>query len=288
MKEGFFEWIVSYEDVRAFLDSKYTHISPESMLKVLVIGCGTSTLSNSLANENNIVEVISIDNDGDCISHMSSHNKNKKLKWYTYDIVEDIGKRQNNALDFDGYFDIVVDKGTFDAIHVEGSVSPMLKEIRRLLRIGGVYLMCSINSCELLKALMSIPALQFNVEVYEMEQSAYKRGAVAVCNKHGNDLIDSAQLDADEQRISNQFFQTDHPLLTSEYEVAIRRNFAALSSDRTVPLALAHQAIFGGESALNLLSYGLDLFLEDLADYPLSERGRMTVEEALLFVREMQ
>jgi SAM-dependent methyltransferase len=288
MKEGFFEWIVSYEDIREFLGSKYTHISPDKKLNILVIGCGTSTLSNSLVNEFNVAEVVSIDNDSDCISHMSAHNKSDKISWFTYDIIEDIGKLQNNVLDNDGYFDIVIDKGTFDAIHVEGSVSPMLKEVHRFLRVGGVYLMCSINSGDLLKALMSIPTLQFNVDVFDMEQSTYKRGTVVICNKRSNNSVDIVQLDADEQTISNRFFQTEHPLLTAEYEDSIRRNFAAQSNGSAIPLASAHQAIFGGESASDLLSYDLDLFLEDLSSYALSVEGHMSVEEALLFVQEMQ
>ncbi len=306
IKEGTFEWIVRYEDIKKFFSEPYSKITGNvSDLKVLVIGCGTSTLSESLVSTSGFGEVVSIDNDLECIKHMQSrHLDNTRLQWHQYDIVEDRGKPQHNVLDSDGYFDVVVDKGTFDAIHVEGSISPMLAEIHRLLKLGGVYVLCSINSPLLLEPLLSIADLQLNVELHELDLSEYNVATVAVCTKLGNEAIDEVGLAAREKEVADRYFQSEHPLLTEQDEARIRQEFShqlgegVAAADGSLSVTDAHLILFGGLVALDcglgedlpsdLLAYSPELFEEDLSGFPLATAGRMTVEEALDFVRTMQ
>ena len=112
-KYGTFEWILRYDDVKKFLKDKeynYIDISPNKM-KALVIGCGTSSLSYDFQKDLKVDLVVSIDNDINCIHHMNrTYADNDNLRWYYYDIIEDLDKTQNNELDNDGYFHLIIDK----------------------------------------------------------------------------------------------------------------------------------------------------------------------------------
>jgi ribosomal protein L11 methylase PrmA len=81
-----------------------------------VSGCGTSVLSIQLADLG-FGEIVSVDNDSECIKHMELlYGNDCRLKWITYDMV-DPASTTNADL---GMFNLIVDKGTLDAILVEG------------------------------------------------------------------------------------------------------------------------------------------------------------------------
>ena len=160
-KLGEFDWILSFKDIKSLLQPLLTPTS-----RVLVIGCGTSSLSKNIS-ELNGNEVVSIDNDADVIAHMADmYSDSKLLKWYTYDMVERQGDLTIKSEECTEYFDIILDKGTLDAILVEGCVYTMLCEVHRLLRPGGFYALCSINSERLLQSLIGSSALNFHIQKY--------------------------------------------------------------------------------------------------------------------------
>ena len=114
-KIGTFEWIIEYKDIREYIiNSKYTCIdickSPID-ISALVIGCGTSTLSFDIFQDLNLGLIVSIDNDSNCITHMENlYKSNANMNWYCYDIIEDLDVKQNNELDEDDFFNIIIDK----------------------------------------------------------------------------------------------------------------------------------------------------------------------------------
>ena len=62
-KIGNFDWIVEYEDMQPFFGPLYTKIiEPISSQNVLVIGCGTSQVSEKLSAAG-FGYVLSVDND---------------------------------------------------------------------------------------------------------------------------------------------------------------------------------------------------------------------------------
>lgn len=124
VKVGTFDWITEFDDIDGFLEPSYTglgHIARNDV-RILVAGCGTSLLSIQLADAG-FGEIVSVDNDSECISHMKSlHRNDRRLLWFTYDMVDPtstplLDEFLNNDL---GLFDMIVDKGTLDAILVEG------------------------------------------------------------------------------------------------------------------------------------------------------------------------
>lgn len=146
-KHGTFDWIVSYMELKQFFHPSITGLSQDiSSQQILVCGCGTSKLSSDMVEKGGYQFVHSFDNDLDCVEHMQQrHSNDKRLNWHHYDIVERCG-RDTDFFAETTKFDVVVDKGTLDAILVEGSVSPMLTEVHRLMKRDGVYIICSIHT----------------------------------------------------------------------------------------------------------------------------------------------
>lgn len=285
-KDGQFDWILSYEDIKQYFLPVGTGVDLNQHGKLLVIGCGTSPMSACVASDYPQCEVISIDNDPEVIKHMRSECRNNtKLKWYTYDIVEDCGKPQGNELDHNGYFDLVVDKGTFDAILVEGATYSMLADIHRLLRIGGVYMLFSINSEELLKSIFSLPELQFDVAYHEDRRN---KCSILLCRKRSNDTVDMESLAEREHAIMDSYFKSEHPLITPEFEATLRVAFAAHGDGQGghIRVCDAYNIMFVQHNAH--LCYTYDLFEEDLDGVELEHRGMMSADEAVRFLEAMQ
>ena len=120
-KIGNFDWITDYDEIEEYLQNKFTGLEriDRDKVRVLVVGCGTSKLSVQLA-DSGFEQVVSVDNDGECISHMKKmHDGDERLRWYTYDMVEPESLSCSIKTDL-GKFDLIVDKGTLDAILVEG------------------------------------------------------------------------------------------------------------------------------------------------------------------------
>lgn len=324
-KLGTFEWIIDYADLRQFIQLEYSRLcATDTNYKpsVCVIGCGTSTLSISLAQEFAFQTVVSNDNDGECIRHMNAlYPASEAFHWLCYDIVEDIGVAQHNILDINNSFDIIIDKGTFDAILVEGSTTNMFHEINRLLSHNGSYILCSIHNSDFLRQFLSNPELNFSVEVFEIDLSVYRKACVAICRRNNATYIatacDSANDDNNfdlshfndyEKAVMDQFYKIEQPLLTTEYKQQLKQNFdnilmqhrCSFSNTQTntnfdgsidlstyVAIEYAYDAMFSPQQQLEL-QYSYDMFLDDLKQFELGVAGHINYDEAVLFLEQMQ
>lgn len=102
-------------------------------LKTLVVGCGNSDLSEQMHNDG-FIDMVSIDYSEVVVERMRSKLSEKKLKFEVAD-VRDMSQFAT------GTFDVIVDKGTLDAILCgEDSTkngNQMIAECRRVLKPGG-------------------------------------------------------------------------------------------------------------------------------------------------------
>jgi SAM-dependent methyltransferase len=288
-KEGSFDWIVSYENIKRFFDPALTGIPIcDSECHIIVAGCGTSTLSQSLAADFPQCEVVSVDNDEECVNHMRAKcGSSERLKWYLYDLIEYFGVPQDNQLDSSGWVDMVVDKGTFDAIHVEGATHNMLADIHRLLRVGGVYLLFSINSQPFLEALFGLPELDFELSFLA---SGYGSCTVLLCRKRSDAPVDMESLVLREKAVMDHYFQFENPLFTPAMEGEIRAAFERAGGDAGgggfLPLRTVHGLLFVERNSS--LGYTFDLFCADVAEFELENADVMCLQEAVQFLQSMQ
>jgi hypothetical protein len=251
--------------------------------------------------------VISLDNDHDCIKHMSKqYAADSRLRWYHYDLVTSEGTHAEEVRGLTEQCDIIVDKGTLDAIMVEGSCFQMLAEVYRLLKPTGTYLLCSIHKPELLEKLLTIPSLNFTVQFSAQDGSSDVSsqlfssevknfmGTVAFVKRKnpliGPEELDFDQLASEEENVMNEYFKVEQPYLTPESESRIRSQFnewcdsSGMNAEvPSVPVDVAFTIMFSDTS-----DYTYDLFLEDMVSFPLAAEGQLRLDEALRFIEQMQ
>lgn len=310
---GEFDWIVDYNYLKEFFHSKEIEINNYKVIDVLVIGCGTSTLSYSILESLEVNSIVSLDNDKNCINYMKEKYKNyNNMLWIVYDLVENYQIKENNQEeekkleedniqnnnDNDNYeenmmktasYDLIVDKGTLDAVLVEGSIAIMLHNIYRVLKNGGIYFLCSLHSPTLLEPLLSsIPLLMSVKFLGDCGTEDGKCKTVAICKKiNDNHYLDLNQIIETETRIMNQFYQETQPLLTLEDKNIIQKLFEAQNTTN-LPFNLIHHLIFDINGPLHSMGYTIDLFLEDVEEFPVSQVGCMNCNEFFDFLSSKQ
>jgi hypothetical protein len=209
-----------------------------------------------------------------------------------------------------------------------GAIFTMLHEVHRMLGVGGVYLVFSLNSENLLAPLLGTAALGFDITCHKINKKRINQatenhnhicaganlgesdtvlGTVVICKKRRDMVVDLERLAEEERAVMDNYFKVELPYLTTEQEQKIRENFegsflsskcnkdhnsavtssrgAVLNENWRLTLYEAYNAMFEGEDNLE---YSYDLFQEDIASYPLENRGFMTVTEALAFLQMMQ
>ncbi|XP_030888502.1 eEF1A lysine and N-terminal methyltransferase isoform X2 [Leptonychotes weddellii] len=140
-----FEWYGSYLELCGLL---HKYIKPRE--KVLVIGCGNSELSEQLYDVG-IQDIVNIDISEVVIKQMKERNASRRpqMSFLKMDMTQ---------MEFpDASFQVVLDKGTLDAVLTDEEektlhqVDRMLAEVGRVLQVGGRYLCISLAQAHILK-----------------------------------------------------------------------------------------------------------------------------------------
>ncbi|XP_075421110.1 eEF1A lysine and N-terminal methyltransferase [Tenrec ecaudatus] len=140
-----FEWYGTYLELCGLL---HKYIKPRE--KVLVIGCGNSELSEQLYDVG-YQDIVNIDISEVVIKQMKEHNASRRpqMRFLKMDMMQ---------MEFpDASFQVVLDKGTLDAVLTDEEektlqqVDRMLAEVGRVLQVGGRYLCISLAQAHVLK-----------------------------------------------------------------------------------------------------------------------------------------
>jgi hypothetical protein len=106
---GSYDWIADFQAIRQFLTPEFLEVGPDARL--LIVGCGTSTLSENLY-ASGFHNIVNVDIDAKQIELMRSVHADKPgMSWIVADLCD-----ARSALPTDGSFDAAIDKGTLDAL----------------------------------------------------------------------------------------------------------------------------------------------------------------------------
>ncbi|NWT11045.1 MET13 protein, partial [Vireo altiloquus] len=141
-----FEWYGAFPELCPVL---HKYVRPRD--KVLVVGCGNSELSEQMYDVGMCEDIVNIDISDAVIRQMQerSGSTRPKMSYLLMDMLH---------MDFpDAHFQVVLDKGTLDALLTDeeettlAKVDQMFAEISRVLQVGGRYLCVSLAQAHVLK-----------------------------------------------------------------------------------------------------------------------------------------
>jgi ubiquinone/menaquinone biosynthesis C-methylase UbiE len=175
-RETNFDWLEDYDSLKPYFDDILKNLSTESMLRnnlnnlqyspnILMLGCGNSELSDKLHRGMNLKNIYNIDNSSNVIKSMAERYQN--MQWQTMDAKQ---LRYENS-----FFDIVIDKATMDSVlcgdNAFQDVAMMTKEVQRVLKIHGVYILVSYGDPDSRKMHLQQEHLNFDIQIQCLKKS---------------------------------------------------------------------------------------------------------------------
>ena len=162
-----FDWILDYSDVKEIISS--LNINKESS-KILNVGCGNSEFSENMYDDG-YHDIQNIDVSQELINFMKERAKNRPgLNYELMDVYN--MKFKNN------FFDLIIDKSTLDAISCSYdyniNIAKMLKEIQRVLKIKGYYMIISYEEPENRIIHLKRKFLRFKIDVIKIKENNIK------------------------------------------------------------------------------------------------------------------
>ena len=164
-----FDWLEDYNSIKPIINN--LGIKKDSI--VLNVGCGNSEFSEKMYNDG-FKNNYNIDICPNVINYMKERNKDKKGLIYKEMDVRDMKDFQDKT------FDLVIDKSTMDALLCGEesfvNVALMTKEISRILKDGGIYLVISYGRPEYRLYHLERKHLCYDIKVIEINQNKGKPG----------------------------------------------------------------------------------------------------------------
>lgn len=234
-----FDWLCTYADLREPLGSALA----KAGRRALVLGCGTSRLTEDLATE---YDVVSVDREIAVIQEM--RQRRPDLKWICADV--DTFEESN--------FDVVFDKSTADAYLAErGDVAALADCARRALKRNGLYIVVSLYPARLLEPLLA------GFFHHVTSRQIFRRGArvaTAAVFRRREEIQSNEALR--QRAVLQEWFATERPLFTPSRLRDLEAKWLAARNDLgALDASTAYRLIFDGTPESKL--YDLDAFIED-------------------------
>ncbi|KAF7723564.1 hypothetical protein EC973_001853 [Apophysomyces ossiformis] len=168
-----FDWFKTYEELRPLLNK----MIPDKQSSILILGCGNSTLGEDMYNDG-YKNITNIDYSATVIENMKQRCSHQpEMKWMEMDIRD---------LRFeDESFDVVIDKGTMDALMCDrgdvwdpsedliADVKGEVDEVQRVLKVGGVFLYITFGQPHFRKRHLNKPLIAITLRITEHNEEIY-------------------------------------------------------------------------------------------------------------------
>ena len=162
-EDSTFDWLENYSTLKEIIDS--LNISKECG-KILNLGCGNSEFSENMYDDG-YHHIKNIDISQNVINLMNSRVKDRKEMTYEVMDVRDIKYEDN-------FFDLAIDKSTMDALLCGDNsfvnVAKMIKEIQRVLKVGGYYMIISYGAPKYRLMHLNRKFEKFKIEILKVEK----------------------------------------------------------------------------------------------------------------------
>ena len=158
-----FDWLENYSALRDIISSLNI---PKETGQILNLGCGNSEFAEDMYNDG-YKNIKNIDISHNVIKAMKERNKDKVGMVYEVMDVRDL-KYEDNT------FDLAVDKSTIDALLCGDdafiNVAKMIKEVQRVLKVGGYYMIVSYGTPEYRMLHLNRKFEKFKIEILRIEK----------------------------------------------------------------------------------------------------------------------
>ena len=158
-----FDWLENYSALQDIISSLNI---PKETGQILNLGCGNSEFAEDMYNDG-YKNIKNIDISHNVIKAMAERNKDKEGMVYEVMDVRDL-KYENNS------FDLAVDKSTIDALLCGEdafiNVAKMIKEVQRVLKVGGYYMIVSYGTPEYRMLHLNRKFEKFKIEILKIEK----------------------------------------------------------------------------------------------------------------------
>ena len=190
-----FDWLENYSTLKDIISSLNI---PKESGRVLNLGCGNSEFSENMYSDG-YKNIYNIDISENVIKAMSQRNKDKEGMIYEVMDVRKLNYEDNS-------FDLAVDKSTIDALLCGDdafiNVAKRIKEVQRVLKVGGYYMIVSYGTPEYRMLHLSRKFEKFKIEILKIEKDFVEEDGY---DKHHYIYLCQKLEGADE--ISQKFFE---------------------------------------------------------------------------------
>ena len=162
-EDSTFDWLENYSSLKDIIS---TLNIPKETGQILNLGCGNSEFSENMYCDG-YKNIKNIDISHNVIKVMKERNKDKVGMVYEVMDVRDL-KYEDNT------FDLAVDKSTIDALLCGDdafiNVAKMIKEVQRVLKVGGYYMIVSYGTPEYRMLHLNRKFEKFKIEILRIEK----------------------------------------------------------------------------------------------------------------------
>ena len=162
-----FDWLEDYKTLKDIIDNLSI---PKETGKIINLGCGNSEFCENMYDDG-YHNIYNIDISKNVINIMKKRNEKRPEMSFEVMDVRDL-KYENNSID------LAVDKSTIDALLCgENSyinVAKMIKEVQRVLKVGGYYMIISYGSPENRVIHLERKFEDFDVQIYSIKNNYFE------------------------------------------------------------------------------------------------------------------